>query len=198
MRKGHASRETSETTIEITVDLDGTGRADVQTGIGFFDHMLTAFALHGRFDLMLRAKGDLHVSQHHTVEDVAIVLGRALSQAWGDRAGLYRYGHALVPMDEALVRAVVDLSGRTYAHCELPLRPVLGPVGFDYGLTSEFLWGIARGGNLTVHVDGLRGLQNHHLCEGAFKALGRALGEAVARDPRLGGTLPSTKGGFDG
>ncbi|TVR04389.1 MAG: imidazoleglycerol-phosphate dehydratase HisB [Deltaproteobacteria bacterium] len=197
-RTGRARRDTRETTIDASLGLDGTGQVDVQTGIGFLDHMLTAFALNARFDLTLRAEGDLHVSQHHTVEDTGIVLGQALADAVGDKAGIVRYGHALLPMDEALVRTVLDLSGRAYAHVDLPFQPPLGPVGFDYGLTSEFLWGLARSAHLTVHVDGLRGTRNHHLCEAAFKGLGRALGDATRPDPRLHGRPASTKGGFDG
>lgn len=197
-RSGSASRATRETTIDITLLLDGTGSAQVDTGIGFLDHMLTAFALNGRFDLQVKATGDLHVSQHHTVEDTGIVLGQALANAIGDKAGILRYGHALLPMDEALVRVALDLSGRAFAHVELPFRPALGPVGFDYGLTSEFFWGLARAAHLTVHVDALRGQHNHHLCEAAFKGLGRALGDAVRPDPRLHGRAASTKGGFDG
>lgn len=197
-RVGEARRQTRETTIEVTLDLDGVGRSQVSTGIGFFDHMLTAFALNGRFDLDVAVRGDLHVSQHHTVEDTGIVLGHALAEALGDKAGIVRYGQCLMPMDEALVRVALDLSGRAFARVELPFRPVLGPVGFDYGLTSEFFWGLARAAHLTVHVDGLTGLQNHHLCEAAFKGLGRALGDAVRPDPRLQGQPASTKGGFDG
>lgn len=197
-RKASRRRTTHETDIELTLDLDGSGRAQVDTGIAFFDHMLTAFALHARMDLTLKAEGDLEVSQHHTVEDVGIVLGGAIAEAVGDKAGLFRYGHAYVPMDEALVRSVLDLSGRAFAHVQLPWSPALGPTGFDYQLTTEFFWAVARGAALTVHVEGLYGRSNHHLCEGAFKAFGRALRTAVDRDERLAGALPSTKGGFDG
>lgn len=191
-------RRTAETQIEIQLDLDGTGRADVSTGIPFYDHMLTALALNARFDLDVAAEGDLEVSQHHTVEDVAIVFGRALHEAVGDKAGIRRYGASLLPMDEALVRVVVDLSGRAYARSGLSFRPNLGPTGFDYALTSEFLWGLARAAHLTLHVDQLAGENNHHVCEAMFKGIGRALDEATRFDPKLRGTVPSTKGSFDG
>lgn len=197
-RIGAASRTSRETRIEVELNLDGTGHADVATGIGFFDHMLTALTLNARFDLRVRAEGDLHVSQHHTVEDVGIVIGQALLRALGDRAGIARYGEAHVPMDEALVRTVLDISGRAYVSTDLPWAPATGPTGFDYGLTSEFLWGMARAAHLTLHVDRIRGDRNHHVCEAAFKSLGRALRVACALDPRLDGTAASTKGSFDG
>ena len=198
MRQATRSRETRETSIELTLRLDGSGVSHCQTGIAFFDHMLTAWAMHGRFDLDLQVRGDLEVSQHHTVEDTGIVLGSAFAEAVGDKAGIRRYGASFVPMDEALARVVVDLSGRAWAQVDAPWRPVLGPVGFDYALTSEFFWGFARSAALTVHADVLRGANNHHMCEAAFKAFGRALDEAITIDPRLHGALPSTKGGFDG
>ena len=197
-RKATAERVTSETRIQVELNLDGTGKVDVRTGIGFFDHMLTAWALNARFDLRVVADGDLHVSQHHTVEDVGIVIGSAFRQAVGDKAGIRRYGAALLPMDEALVRTVLDLSGRAFARLDIAWRPVLGPVGFDYALTSEFFWAFARAAALTVHVDALHGANNHHMCEAAFKGFGRALDEATRYDAKLGGALPSTKGGFDG
>ena len=198
IRSSSINRQTRETDIRIELVVDGTGRHDISTGIGFLDHMLTAMAVHGRFDLVVRATGDLHISQHHTVEDTGIVLGQAFAHALGTKAGIRRYGHAYVPMDEALVRGVVDLSGRAFARINIPFRPVLGPVGFDYALTSEFVWGFARAAAATVHIDAVEGANNHHMCEGAFKALARALDEATLIDPRLGDALPSTKGGFDG
>jgi imidazoleglycerol-phosphate dehydratase len=197
-RKAKSERVTSETRIQVELNLDGTGKVEIRTGIGFYDHMLTAWALNARFDLKVVADGDLHVSQHHTVEDVGIVLGTAFRQAVGDKAGIRRYGAALLPMDEALVRTVLDLSGRAFARLDIPWRPVLGPVGFDYALTSEFFWAFARAAALTVHVDALQGANNHHMCEAAFKGFGRALDEATRYDAKLGGALPSTKGGFDG
>jgi imidazoleglycerol-phosphate dehydratase len=193
-----AERKTRETEIRVELNIDGTGKADVTTGIGFFDHMLTAWALNGRFDLVLRATGDLHIDQHHTVEDVGIVLGEAFARAVGNKAGIRRYGTSHVPMDEALVRAVLDLSGRAFVHFGVDWKPAFGPQGFDYALASEFFWGFARASAMTIHVDAIRGINNHHLCEGAFKAFGRALDEATTRDERLGGELPSTKGSFDG
>ncbi len=197
-RIGHAERRSRETDISITINIDGRGTANVETGIGFLDHMLTAFALNGRFDLDVRARGDLHVSQHHTVEDVGIVLGQALLAGLGDRAGIVRYGLAVIPMDEALVRTVIDLSGRAFARVDLGFRPAHGPTGFDYPLAGEFLWGLARAAHLTVHAERLAGELNHHVCEAMFKGLGRALDQATAIDPRLGAALPSTKGSFDG
>jgi imidazoleglycerol-phosphate dehydratase len=198
VRTGTAQRATSETRIDVTLVLDGTGRTDIRTGIGFYDHMLTAWALNARFDLVCHADGDLHVSQHHTVEDVGIVIGSAFRQAVGDKVGIRRYGQCLLPMDEALVRTVLDLSGRAFARLDIPWRPNLGPVGFDYALTSEFFWAFARAAHLTVHVDALQGANNHHMCEAAFKGFGRALDEATRFDAKLGAVLPSTKGGFDG
>lgn len=197
-RTATANRHTKETQIELELNLDGTGEAEVSTGIGFYDHMLTAFALNARFDLQLTAKGDLHVSQHHTVEDVGIVLGQALAAAVGDKRGIRRYGSSYVPMDETLVRSVVDLSGRAFVAATHDWRPVLGTNGFDYALTKEFLWGLARSAAITVHVTQLAGENNHHICEATFKSLGRALDEATRPDPKLGATLPSTKGSFDG
>lgn len=197
-RSASAQRHTSETKIDVTLNLDGTGVVDVDTGIGFFDHMLTAFAMHGRFDLTVRCEGDLHIDQHHSVEDTGIVLGKALAEAVGDKRGIYRYGHAYVPMDETLVRAVLDLSGRTLAVVHIDWKPALGPEGMDYSLVSEFFWAVARAANMTIHLDSLRGINNHHLCEAAFKAFARALDSATRKDPKLGDILPSTKGAFDG
>lgn len=197
-RSATATRKTRETSITVDLNLDGTGVADVSTGIGFFDHMLTAFALNARFDMTVRCDGDLHIDQHHSVEDTGIVLGQALAEAVGDKRGINRYGHAYVPMDEALVRTALDLSGRAMAVVNVDWKPTPGPQGFDFSLLSEFVWAVARAAALTVHVDGLRGENNHHLCEGAFKSFGRALDMATRRDDKLQNTLPSTKGSFDG
>jgi len=193
-----AERKTKETDIQVELNLDGTGKIDVNTGVGFFDHMLTAFAMHGRFDLKVHCKGDLHIDQHHTVEDTGIVIGKALAEAVGDKRGIYRYGHAYVPMDETQVRAVLDLSGRAMAIVEIDWQPAYGPQGMDFALTSEFFWAVARAAAMTIHIDSIRGRDNHHLCEAAFKAFARALDSATRRDPKLGDNLPSTKGSFDG
>lgn len=197
-RTATVRRQTKETQIELSLNLDGHGQAEIDTGIGFYDHMLTAFSLNARFDLKVVAKGDLHVSQHHTVEDVGIVLGQAFSQAVGSKMAIRRYGASYVPMDEALVRTVVDLSGRPFVSAGHQWRPMLGSTSFDYALTSEFLWGMARAAALTIHVAQLSGENNHHICEATFKSLGRALDEATRLDPKLGDRLPSTKGAFDG
>ena len=197
-RIGRVERQTRETQIRVEVNLDGSGAHEIATGIGFFDHMLTAVAVHGRLDLAVAATGDLAVSEHHTIEDVGIVLGLAVAHAVGDKRGIHRYGHAYIPMDEALARVVLDLSGRAYAHVELPFRPSLGSKAFDYALVSEFLWGFARAAACTLHADGLRSENNHHLCEATFKAFARALHLATRFDPALAGALPSTKGSFDG
>ncbi len=194
MRHAIIDRSTKETAITGRLVLDGSGATDIATGLGFFDHMLTAFTFNACFDLELRCEGDLHIDQHHTVEDVGIALGEAFAQAVGDKAGLNRYGACLMPMDEALVRCVVDYSGRAYVRFDLPWEPVLGPAGFDYALTREFHWGFARAAKVTTHIDGLAPGNNHHLCEASFKAFGRALREVVTVDPRRGGVVPSTKG----
>lgn len=192
-RTGESSRRTGETDVRVRVNLDGTGRADAKTGVGFFDHMLTALARHALFDLDVAATGDLHVDGHHTVEDVGIVLGQALAQALGERRGIRRYGEATVPLDDALARAVVDVSGRPFLayHAEPPTWQMLGD--FDVALTPEFFRGLATHGGLTVHVDLLRGQNAHHVVEAVFKAVARALGAAVTLDPRVT-DIPSTKG----
>ncbi|MDZ4864066.1 MAG: imidazoleglycerol-phosphate dehydratase HisB [Gemmatimonadota bacterium] len=192
-RTAAISRATKETTIRLRLDLDGSGRATVATGIGFFDHMLEAFARHGLFDLDVECTGDLHVDGHHTVEDVGIALGQAIAQALGDRAGIRRYADATVPLDDALVRAVVDVSGRPYLayHVEIPKWQMLGD--YDVFLTPEFVRGLVLNAGLTVHVDLLRGENPHHIVEALFKALARALEGAVRVDPRVTG-IPSTKG----
>jgi imidazoleglycerol-phosphate dehydratase len=192
-RVGEASRETKETTVSVRVDLDGTGRSSVQTGIGFFDHMLEALARHALYDLDVTAAGDLHVDAHHTVEDIGIVLGQALSRALGERGGIRRYGAATVPLDDALARVVVDVSGRPYLafHADPPTWQKLGD--YDVALTPEFFRAFATHGGLTLHVDLLRGQNAHHVVEAVFKATARALGEATSTDPRVRG-VPSTKG----
>ena len=192
-RTGEATRRTGETNVRVRVNLDGSGRSGVQTGVGFFDHMLTALARHALFDLDVEAAGDLHVDGHHTVEDVGIVLGQAVAQALGERRGIRRYGEATVPLDDALARAVVDVSGRPFLayHADPPTWQMLGD--YDVALTPEFFRGLATHGGLTVHVDLLRGQNAHHVVEAVFKAVARALGAAVSLDPRVT-DIPSTKG----
>jgi imidazoleglycerol-phosphate dehydratase len=191
-RTAQVERRTKETTISVSVDLDGTGRADLATGVPFLDHMLDQVARHGMIDLTIRAKGDLHIDAHHTVEDVGIALGQAVRQALGDKAGLARYGHAYVPLDEALSRVVIDLSGRPGLDFHVPFaRAMIG--GFDVDLAHEFFQGFANHALVTLHVDNLRGENAHHQAETVFKAFARALRMAVAHDPRSSG-VPSTKG----
>ena len=186
-------RETQETQIELSIDLDGTGASTLSTGLPFFEHMLTQIARHGLIDLHLHAVGDLEVDAHHTVEDVGIVFGQAFAEAVGDKKGLVRYGHAYVPLDEALSRVVVDLSGRpglTYAVDYTRAR--IGD--FDVDLLREFFQGFVNHAGVTLHLDNLRGINAHHQAETLFKAFGRALRMAVAADPRMAGQVPSTKG----
>ena len=190
-REATILRETAETRIEVTVNLDGAGRADVASGIGFFDHMLCAFARHGRFDLKVSVRGDLHVDGHHTVEDTGIVLGRALAEALGEKAGIERFGSAFVPMDEALVLAAVDLSGRGMLCWDVPL-PTEKVGAFDTELAKEFWLAFTRQANCTLHLRRLAGENSHHLIEGVFKAAARSLKQAVALTG--GNEIPSTKG----
>ena len=186
-------RNTKETQVRVRVDLDGTGVGRFATGIPFLEHMLDQIARHGLVDLEIEAKGDLHIDAHHTVEDIGITLGQAVSKALGDKAGLRRYGHAYVPLDEALSRVVVDLSGRP--GLEYHVAYTRGLVGeFDVDLVREFFQGFVNHALATVHVDNLRGVNAHHQCETVFKAFARALRMAVERDPRAGGAIPSTKG----
>lgn len=193
VRKATVARETSETRIRVELDLDGRGSSRVQTGIGFFDHMLSAFARHGFFDLEVTAQGDLYVDGHHTVEDVGICLGKALDQALATRAGITRFGWAAVPMDEALVLAAVDLSGRPFCGVELPLStPQVGAL--DTQLVVEFFRAFTWTGGFNLHLRKLAGSNDHHVIEAAFKAMARALAAAVRIEPRLGGEVPSTKG----
>ena len=192
-RTAEVQRNTKETQIRVRVDLDGTGQARLATGIGFFDHMLDQVARHGLIDLDIEAQGDLHIDGHHTVEDVGITLGLAVAQAVGDKAGLTRYGHAYVPLDEALSRVVIDFSGRPGLHMDVPFRS--GMVGgFDTQLTYEFFQGFANHALATLHIDNLKGVNAHHQCETVFKAFARALRMAVEPDPRATGIVPSTKG----
>jgi len=187
------SRKTSETDISVRLDLDGSGRADIATGIGFLDHMLTALARHGMFDLTVNAVGDLHIDAHHTVEDVGIVLGQALTHALGDKRGITRFGHAVVPMDEALVEAVIDISGRPHVAWGVSFeRPMLGTM--DTQMVEEFFRALAGNGGITLHVVQRAGHNAHHVCEASFKAVARALRAAVAPDARAAGVIPSTKG----
>ncbi|RMD80786.1 MAG: imidazoleglycerol-phosphate dehydratase HisB [Gammaproteobacteria bacterium] len=192
-RRARVARRTLETEVEVALDLDGSGQARLATGVPFFDHMLDQVARHGLLDLEVRARGDLEVDAHHTVEDVGITLGQAFREALGDKAGLRRYGHAYVPLDEALSRVVVDLSGRPGLVWEVPFpRARIGD--FDVDLCREFFQGFVNQAAVTVHADGLRGRNAHHVAETVFKAFGRALRQALERDPRLGAALPSTKG----
>lgn len=192
-RSAQIMRETKETKIRVSVDLDGTGTCTVATGIGFFDHMLEQIARHGAIDLSIDAVGDLHIDAHHTVEDVGIALGRAVFAAAGDKHGIRRFGHAYVPLDEALTRVVVDMSGRPGLHWHVDFtRSTIG--GFDVELAREFFQGFVNHAQVTLHVDNLRGANSHHQCETIFKAFARALRAALEPDPRAGGAVPSTKG----
>jgi imidazoleglycerol-phosphate dehydratase len=192
-RIGEVRRTTKETDLHVRVDLDGRGTAAVHTGIGFFDHMLEALARHGLLDLTVEARGDLHVDGHHTVEDTGIALGQALGRALGDRAGIRRYGDALVPLDEALVRAVIDVSGRPHLtyQVDIPKWQMLGD--YDVFLTPEFFRALVLNAGLTAHLDLVRGDNPHHIVEAAFKAFARAFDAATELDPRVTG-VPSTKG----
>lgn len=192
-RSAEISRKTKETQLQVRVELDGTGRAEVKTGIGFFDHMLEALARHGLLDLVVECRGDLHVDGHHTVEDTGIVLGQAIAKALGDRAGIRRYADATVPLDEALVRVVIDVSGRPFLsyHVDIPKWQMLGD--YDVFLTPEFFRAIVLNAGLTAHIDLIRGDNPHHIVEATFKAFARALDLATTRDPRITG-VPSTKG----
>jgi imidazoleglycerol-phosphate dehydratase len=192
-RTAEITRNTAETRITVRVNLDGTGQARLATGIGFFDHMLDQIARHGLVDLDIQAEGDLHIDGHHTVEDVGITLGQAVAKAVGDKKGLRRYGHAYVPLDEALSRVVIDFSGRPGLVMNVPFKS--GMIGtFDSQLAHEFFQGFANHAFVTLHIDNLRGENAHHQCETVFKAFARALRAAVELDPRAAGTIPSTKG----
>ena len=192
-RIAQVARNTAETRITVRVNLDGTGQAKLHTGIGFFDHMLDQIARHGMIDLTVEAAGDLHIDAHHTIEDVGITIGQALAKALGDKKGLRRYGHACVPLDEALSRVVVDLSGRPGLVFNVPFtRAMIGE--FDVDLVHEFFQGLVNHAGITLHIDALRGDNAHHQCESVFKAFARALRIAVEADPRAADAIPSTKG----
>ena len=193
MRKSDISRKTAETDIRLSLTLDGTGKSDIQTGVGFLDHMLTLFARHGAFDLSLSCQGDTNVDDHHSVEDIGIALGEAFREALGEKRGVRRYGDVTLPMDEALILAAVDLSGRGgfYGDLHIPAQKV---GTFDTELTEEFFIALSRNGGMTLHVRQLAGQNSHHIIEGAFKAVARALRTAVAVDPDFAGEIPSTKG----
>ena len=192
-RIADVTRNTAETQIRVRINLDGTGTSKLSTGIGFFDHMLDQIARHGLIDLDIDCKGDLHIDGHHTVEDVGITLGQAVARAVGDKRGLRRYGHAYVPLDEALSRVVIDFSGRPGLHMRVPFKAsMIG--GFDTQLTYEFFQGFANHALVTLHIDNLHGDNAHHQCETVFKAFARALRMALAPDPRSVGVVPSTKG----
>ena len=193
MRTHTLTRSTAETEISVTVNLDGTGQYDNQTGVGFFDHMLDQLARHSLIDMTVRAQGDLHIDDHHTVEDTGIALGQALAAALGDKRGIVRYGACLLPMDDALVRAALDLSARPFLVWNVDLPT--GKIGtFDTELVREFFQAFATHGGITLHVDMLHGLNSHHIAEAAFKAVARALRNAVETDPRKADAIPSTKG----
>lgn len=193
MRTAQVTRNTRETQIAATVNLDGTGRGTLDTGVPFLDHMLDQVVRHGLIDIDIKATGDLHIDAHHTVEDVGITLGQAMAKAWGDKAGVRRFGHAYCPLDEALSRVVVDLSGRPGLEFHVPFtRPRVGE--FDVDLVYEFFQGFVNHAQATLHIDNLRGINAHHQAETVFKAFGRALRMAVELDPRAAGTMPSTKG----
>ena len=193
MRSHTITRKTAETDISVTINLDGSGTYDNQTGVGFFDHMLDQLARHALIDMTVRATGDLHVDDHHTVEDTGIALGQALATALGDKRGIVRYGSCLLPMDDALVRAALDLSGRPFLvwNVDLPSAKI---GTFDTELVREFFQALSTHGGVTLHVDMLHGVNSHHITEAAFKSVARALRQAIETDPRKADAIPSTKG----
>lgn len=193
MRQAKITRDTSETSISVDVNLDGTGIYDVETGVGFFGHMLEQLARHSLMDITVRAKGDLHIDDHHTVEDTGIALGQAMVQALGDKRGIVRYGACLLPMDDALVRAALDLSGRPYLvwNVDMPSAKI---GTFDTELVREFFQALSTHGGITLHVDALHGINSHHIAEATFKAVARSLRDALETDPRKADAVPSTKG----
>jgi imidazoleglycerol-phosphate dehydratase len=193
MRNAEIIRNTLETQVTVRLDLDGSGQGKLATGVPFLDHMLDQIARHGLIDLDVQAVGDLHIDAHHTVEDIGITIGQALAKAWGDKKGLTRYGHSYVPLDEALSRVVIDLSGRPGLSFDVPFtRAVIG--AFDVDLVNEFFQGLVNHAGITLHIDNLRGVNAHHQAETVFKAFGRALRMATTPDPRMAGAMPSTKG----
>ena len=192
-RTATIKRDTNETQIEVSLNLDGTGQSSFDTGVPFLDHMMDQIARHGMIDLNIKANGDLHIDAHHTVEDIGITLGQALAKAVGDRRGILRYGHAYVPLDEALSRVVIDFSGRPSLHYDVPFtRASVGD--FDVDLFAEFFHGLVNHAHLTLHIDNLKGENSHHQAETVFKAFGRALRMAVSADERAPSAMPSTKG----
>ncbi len=193
MRKGAVARRTKETSIEVGLDLDGSGVSEISTGVGFFDHMLDQLARHSLIDMTIRAEGDRHIDDHHTVEDVGIALGQALAQALGDKRGLTRYADCLLPMDETLTRVALDVSGRPFLvfRTEFPTEKI---GAFDTQLVREFFQALAANGGLTLHIETLHGVNSHHIAKSCFKGVARALKSAVAIDPRQSGSVPSTKG----
>ena len=193
MREATITRKTAETDIRLTLNLDGSGISDVQSGLGFLDHMLTLFAKHGRFDLTLRCAGDTQVDGHHSAEDIGICLGQAFREALGDKKGIVRYGDTTLPMDEALILTAVDISGRAYLACELSI-PAQKVGDFDTELVAEFWAAFVRSAQITLHIRQLAGMNSHHIIEGVFKSAARALRKACALDPALGDEVPSTKG----
>ena len=193
MRKAKISRDTAETQIVVEINLDGTGSYDNQTGVGFFDHMLDQLARHSLMDMTVRSKGDLHIDDHHTVEDTGIALGQALAEALGEKRGIVRYGACLLPMDDALVRAALDLSARPFLVWNVKM-PTAKIGTFDTELVREFFQAFATHGGITLHVDQLHGINAHHIAEAAFKAVARALRVALETDPRKADAIPSTKG----
>lgn len=193
MRTAEIVRNTAETEIALTLDLDGSGKGEIATGVGFLDHMLTLFARHGRFDLKISCQGDLWVDAHHTVEDVGIALGQAFKKALGDKKGITRYGSQILPMDEALILTAVDLSGRGYLGCDLQI-PTQKVGSFDTELVEEFWLGFVRNAEATLHIRQLAGTNSHHIIEGAFKSAGRSLRAAVAIEAAFADEIPSTKG----
>ena len=193
MRKAGIDRKTAETDISLTLDLDGNGRSDIQSGLGFLDHMLTLFAKHGRFDLTLKCTGDTQVDGHHSAEDIGICLGQAFREALGDKKGIVRYGDTTLPMDEALILTAVDISGRAYLACDLNI-PAQKVGDFDTELVAEFWAAFVRSAACTLHIRQLAGMNSHHIIEGVFKSAARTLRKACAIDPSLGDEVPSTKG----
>ena len=192
-RKASVARDTLETQVKVAINLDGTGQADFDIGVPFLEHMLDQIARHGLIDMTIKARGDLHIDDHHTVEDVGITLGQAFAKAIGDKKGIRRYGHAYVPLDEALSRVVIDFSGRPGLQMHVPFtRASVG--GFDVDLFMEFFQGFVNHAQVTLHIDNLRGVNTHHQIETVFKAFGRALRMAIEEDPRMAGITPSTKG----
>ncbi|HCB44408.1 MAG TPA: imidazoleglycerol-phosphate dehydratase HisB [Pseudomonas sp.] len=192
-RKASVARDTLETQVQVAINLDGNGQADFDIGVPFLEHMLDQIARHGLIDMTIKARGDLHIDDHHTVEDVGITLGQAFAKAVGDKKGIRRYGHAYVPLDEALSRVVIDFSGRPGLQMHVPYtRASVG--GFDVDLFMEFFQGFVNHAQVTLHIDNLRGVNTHHQIETVFKAFGRALRMAIEEDPRMSGIMPSTKG----